>query len=164
MSAALEPVARGGAGPAQEFEASAQVQGLVADAALLLGATAVQAREAARTGRFALALHTVAVAADADGQALVLSVDLGAGYVSEPARARAALLANTRLFAMAGTAFALGLAGPVLLRRWPRADAQSLADGVRQLGTFAQAFGAPASAHSLSVSSPPVSPAGTRQE
>ncbi len=164
MNATLDPLERGGKTQRREFDASAKVQGLVIDAALMLGAGAAQAQEAARTGRFDLEPHTIAVATDADEQALVLSVDLGAGYFLEPARAQAALIANTHLFVMADTAFALGLSGPALLRRWIFSDAQSLADGIRQLGAFAQTFGALGPVHSLSGSSLSASSAGTRQE
>lgn len=145
MSTAVHDPVHGGSAPVQEFEASPHVQRLVRDAALVLGASAAQAREAACTGRFELQQLTVAVAADSGEQALLLSVALSPDYFGQADRAQAALAANIQLFVGAGVAFALGLAGAVLLRRWSLADAGSLADAVRQLGAFAQTFGAPGS-------------------
>ncbi|MDT0139354.1 hypothetical protein [Acidovorax sp. PRC11] len=156
MSAAVHGPVHGRPAPVQEFDASPHAQGLVRDAALLLGASAAQAREAARTGRFELQQLTIAVAADPGEQALLLSVDLGADYLAQADRAHAALAANIQLFVGAGVAFALGLAGPVLLRRWSLADAGSLADAVRQLGAFAQAFGVPCSATAQAPSLSPL--------
>lgn len=143
MSTTLESLVPGRAAQVPASDAPGDVQALVRDAALVLGASAPQARDAARTLRLELERHTVAVVADEGGQALLLCIDLGAGYFSEPARARAALVANLHLFVGAGMAFALGAAGPVLMLRRAVGDAQALADAVRQLDAVAGSFGAP---------------------
>ncbi len=153
--------------PVQEFEASPALQALVCDAALVLGAGAGQAQEAARTGRFELERHTVAVTPDAREETLLLSVDLGPDYLADPDRAQAALLANMHLFVKAGVVFARGPAGPVLVGRWPSTDAQALANGVRQMGAIAQGFRAPSPSGASSLPPSPSQPArgaGERQE
>ncbi|ABM31067.1 hypothetical protein QRO08_22635 [Paracidovorax citrulli] len=150
--------------PAQEFEASPALQALVCDAALVLGASAGQAQEAARTGRLELERHTVAVTADAGEETLLLSVDLGPSYLAEPGRAQAALVANMHLFVKAGVTFARGLAGPVLVGRWPAADAPALANGVRQMGAIAQGFQVPGSSGASPSPSQPLRGASEPQE
>ncbi|MDA8457353.1 hypothetical protein M4R22_21545 [Acidovorax sp. GBBC 3334] len=150
--------------PVQEFEASAAVQALVHDAALKLGATPEQSREAARTGLFELENHRVGVVPNADEDTLLLSIELGDAYFADPARARAGLIANMNLFVKAGVVFARGLRGSVLVGRWPATDADYLANGVRQMGALAQGFGVPSTSEATDSLSTPVAAVEALQE
>ncbi|WCM93622.1 hypothetical protein M5C99_02480 [Acidovorax sp. NCPPB 2350] len=148
----------------QEFEASGTVIALVRETALKLGAAPEQAREAARTGRFELESHRVGVAANADEDTLLLSVDLGDAYFADPARSAAALAANMHLFVKIGVVFARGLGGPVLVGRWPAGDVDALANGVRQMAAIAQGFAVPGHPQAVGAPANTVAAVGASQE
>ncbi|MDA8444239.1 hypothetical protein [Paracidovorax valerianellae] len=146
MSAVLTPCPPATA-PAQELEASSRVLALIRETAVFLGASQEQAREASRTGTFALESRPIALVPDVDEEALIMSAPLPATCLDDPARRVAALQASTVLVLCLGAVFARGLAGPQLLCRCPLDDASAEIVGrhVLQLAALANAVqvGAP---------------------
>lgn len=106
----------------QELEAPGAVLTLLHDAALQLGASAGQAKEAARTGVLDLECLSVSVGFSVDETALVLSAPLPGAWFNDPANRRRALMANTSLMIKSGVAFCRPFgeiaSGAALIRRW----------------------------------------------
>lgn len=127
----------------QELEAPSHVLTMMHDAALQLGASAEQAKEASRTGIFELDARNVSAALSIDESALVLSAPLPGAWFDAPANRRRALLACTPLMLQSGVAFCRPfgelIGGAALICRRPlnTASAARLAAWVTELAAMA---------------------------